>query len=124
MGFYGPLGMGSLDNYNNFVKIHWEVSSKDALMVVVIYLAIGFLLRNWQWAKSFNRGWVILWVTLPLWQAVIEYYSVRIYNRWAYAEAMPLIFGIGLSPLLQMLILPSVAIFLSRYLLSPNHNNS
>lgn len=113
MGFFGPLGMGSLDNYNNFVKIHWEVSLKDALMVAVVYLLIGFLLRNWQWAKTFNSGWVMLWLVLPLWQAVVEYYSVYVYNRWAYAPSMPLLFGIGLLPILQMLILPTMAILLS-----------
>lgn len=117
MGFYSSIGMGSLADYNNFVKIHWSVSLKDALMVVAIYLAIGFLLRNWQWAKSFNKGWVILWFTLPLWQGIIEYYSVHLYSRWAYAESMPLILGIGILPILQMLILPSIAILFSRHLL-------
>jgi len=56
----------------------------------------------------------MLWVVLPLWQMGVEYYSVYLYRRWAYAEAMPLIFGIGFSPILQMLILPSLAILLSR----------
>ena len=117
MGFYSPLGMGSLENYNNFVKIHWLVSLKDALMVVAVYWAIGFILRNWQWSKSFNRGWIMLLVVLPIWQFVVEYYSVYQYHRWAYAEAMPLVFGIGLLPILQMLILPTLSVFLTRHLL-------
>ncbi|MBI4992376.1 MAG: hypothetical protein HZB99_04125 [Candidatus Harrisonbacteria bacterium] len=118
MRFYSPLGMGSLDNYNDFVKIHWEVSLKDALVVVVAYLLIGFLIRNWQWVKTFNSGWIILSMALPLWQGIIEYYSVYMYSRWAYTGTMPLLFGIGLSPLLQMLILPSIAILLSRHYLN------
>jgi hypothetical protein len=122
MGFYSSIGMGSLADYNNFVKIHYGVSIKDALMVVVIYLFIGFLLRNWKWATSWNRGWVILWLALPLWQGIVEYYSVYFYNRWAYAESMPLIFGIGILPILQMLILPSIAILFSRHLLHNAEN--
>jgi len=127
MGFYSTLGMGDVSDYWNFVRIHWEVSLKDAFMVVLVYLVIGALLRNClpmgdvpkrqHWALSFNRGWIILLVVLPLWQAVVEYYSVYTYGRWGYAESMPLVFGIGLLPVLQMLILPSVAIFLSRHLL-------
>ncbi len=117
MGFYSALGMGDLSDYWNFVRIHWQVSLKDALMVVLAYLVIGFVLRNWSWPASFNRGWIVLLAVLPLWQAVVEYYSVYIYGRWGYAESMPLLFGIGLLPILQMLILPSAAILLSRYLL-------
>jgi len=118
MGLFSEMGMGIRSDYWEFVKIHWEVSLKDALMVVVVYLAIGFLLRNWQWVKSFNSGWLIFLLALPLWQGVVEYYSVYVYGRWAYAEAMPLIFGIGLSPILQMLFLPSVAILFSRHYLN------
>ena len=124
MPLYGEIGMGLRDNYLEFLKIHWAVSLKDALMVVAVFLAIGFLLRNWQWAKSFNHGWVMLWVSLPLWQAVVEYYSVYLYSRWTYMEAMPLILGIGLSPILQMLILPSLAILLSRFIWSNSTANA
>src|SRR3989338_8486004 len=114
MPLYGEMGMGLRDNYLEFLKIHWEVSLKDALMVVVAYLLIGYLVKNWEWAKTFNHGWVLLWISLPLWQGIIEYYSVYIYFRWEYAESMPLIFAIGISPMLQMLILPSLAILLFR----------
>ncbi|MDO8429978.1 MAG: hypothetical protein Q7S73_01255 [bacterium] len=124
MVFYSELGMGIRNNYIEFLKIHWAVSLKDALMIMSAYLIIGFLIRNClptgdvpkeqDWSKSFNLGWVMLWLLLPLWQAVIEYYSVYLYHRWAYAPAMPLIFGIGLLPILQMLILPSAAILLSK----------
>lgn len=117
MGFYSNLGMGDISDYWNFVMIHWQVSLKDALMVVLVYLVIGMILRNWFWAKNWNSGWAILIITLPVWQAIIEYYSVYIYGRWGYAESMQLILGIGLLPILQMLILPSLSILLSRHLL-------
>lgn len=135
MGFYSTLGMGDISDYWNFVLIHWQVSMKDALMVVLIYLGIGMILRNWFWAKpriarspdqphaadlglrSSNIGWAILIIALPVWQAIIEYYSVYIYGRWGYAESMQLILGIGLLPILQMLILPSLSVLLSRHLL-------
>ena len=118
MSLFSEMGMGTRSNYWEFVRIHWEVTAKDALMVVTVYLIVGFLLRNWQWVKNLNRGWVVSWIALPLWQGIIEYYSVYIYSRWAYSETMPLLFGIGITPLLQMLILPSIAILLSRHYLN------
>lgn len=116
MAFYSTLGMGDISDYWSFVRIHWVVSMKDALMIIFICLVIGFISKDWFWPKNLNKSWILL-LALPIWQAVIEYYSVYIYGRWGYAEFMPLLFGIGLLPVLQMLILPSVAIILSRHLL-------
>jgi len=127
MGFYSTLGMGDVSDYGNFLRTHWEVSLKDALMVVSVYLIISLILKNClpsgdvsqgqKWPLTWNSGWLILLLSLPAWQAVIEYYSVYIYGRWGYAEAMPLIYGIGIIPLLQMLVLPGAAVLLSRHLL-------
>lgn len=117
MRFYSPLGMGDVSDYWNFVSIHWQVSLRDALMVVLGYLVIGAILRSWNWVRNWNLGWLILLVSLPAWQAIIEYYSVYVYGRWGYAAAMPLVSGIGVLPLLQMLILPGFAMLLSRHLL-------
>src|SRR3989338_2418121 len=85
MPLYGEMGEGIRSDYLEFLKIHWRVSLQDALMIIAAFLAIGFLLKNWQWTRTFNKGWVILWLALPLWQGVIEYYSVYLNYRWAYA---------------------------------------
>ncbi len=111
MGFYSEIGIGSVSNYNQFVKIHWLVSLKDALMVVLVISLISLILKNWLWTERVNKIWLWLLV-LPVWQGIIEYHAVYIAHRWAYLETMPLIFGIGLLPLLQMLILPAVAILI------------
>ena len=118
MFLYSPVGMGSLDNYFVFLKIHWLVSIKDALMILVVYGLVSLLRWNWQWPQKWNWGWVVFLLALPLWQAAVEYHAVYLAGRWAYNELMPLIFGIGLSPILQMLILPSIAILISRHIFS------
>ncbi len=45
---------------------------------------------------------------------VMEVLSTQVWNRWAYAPAMPIIpgTGVGLAPVLQWLIVPSVALLL------------
>ncbi|NCN52963.1 hypothetical protein GW950_00690 [Candidatus Wolfebacteria bacterium] len=118
MPLFEEMGSGIRSDFNEFLKIHWNVSFRDTLMILTAYLLIGTVLRNWNWVKKFNNGWVAFWLFLPLWQGLVEYFSVYHLSRFEYAESMPLIFGIGLSPLLQMLILPTVAVLLSRHLLS------
>ncbi len=113
MPHYLSMGLGDYSNLVNFIKIHWRVSLLDALIVVVAYVFISLVLRNRGWIKNMNSGWVILLIFLPLWQGIVEFYSVYILSRWAYASSMPLIFGIGILPLLQMLILPGIAIILA-----------
>ena len=45
---------------------------------------------------------------------VMEVLSTQVWNRWAYAPAMPIIPGTGVAPapVLQWLVVPSVALLL------------
>ncbi len=43
-----------------------------------------------------------------------EWYNVYRAGAWAYAEAMPRVLGIGLTPLLQWLIVPVAMLMLVR----------
>jgi hypothetical protein len=47
---------------------------------------------------------------------VLEVLSTQVWNRWAYAPGMPIIpiADVGFSPVLQCLVVPSVALFLVR----------
>lgn len=47
---------------------------------------------------------------------VIEWISVYQLGRWAYRESMPLVFGIGLSPLLQWTVVPGIGMWWMRRL--------
>ena len=113
MIFYSPVGMGSLDNYFYFLKIHWFASLGDAAMIITGYLIITLVAQNRFWFKKYNNYWILFLLLLPTWQALIEYNALH-KGLWAYAPSMPLIFGIGVLPLFQMLILPGAALFLSR----------
>ena len=45
---------------------------------------------------------------------VFEVVNVYVAHRWSYASAMPLVLGIGLSPIAQWLIVPTVTLVLAR----------
>jgi hypothetical protein len=41
-----------------------------------------------------------------------EWFNTRVTGSWTYSPSMPLIFGVGASPLFQWLLVPGVLIFL------------
>ena len=43
-----------------------------------------------------------------------EFFNVHLVGEWGYAPGMPLLFGIGLTPLLQWVILPPLLVWWSR----------
>ena len=45
-----------------------------------------------------------------------EWYNVYVTGAWAYQPAMPLVAGIGLTPLLQWLVVPLSMLFIARRL--------
>lgn len=118
MPLYLSTGMGEREEYLTFLNVHWTVSIFDAATVLAAYILIGAIRRNLRWGlASDERGWAFFVFGLLIWQILTEYLAVYVYHRWAYAPAMPLVFGIGVSPLAQMAVLGPLAIFLIRHLL-------
>jgi hypothetical protein len=117
MGFYSQLGMGGTSNYWHFLKVHWYVSLMDAVMVVVLYFVVALIFKNNEWAKHPMRNNFVAMATAgAIWAIVIEYHAVYLTGRWGYDPLMPLlpILKVGLWPVLQMALLPSLAVYLSR----------
>ena len=102
------------------LRIAWSVFH-CTLGDVVIALA-GFALAaivlwraNWPTSRPWTGGVIIVIsaITFTTWS---EWYNVYRAGAWGYATSMPLIFGIGLTPLLQWLILPPVIVVAYRKL--------
>ena len=122
MSFYKFEGMGDISNYFNYVKVHWIVSFKDALITVCLYLVVGVLMRNMLWGRRFNgKRLATILVLGGLWSIAIEYYAINIAHRWAYAPNMLLLplLNVGILPVLQMIVIPIVAVLMSRSYLKP-----
>lgn len=119
MPLYLSTGMGERDNYIRFLSIHWRVSLFDALTIIIAYLLVGLIMQNIRWGITKNKiAWSVFILGLLGWQILVEYLSVYVYHRWAYAASMPLVFGIGISPLFQMIFLGALVILFSRQALS------
>lgn len=90
----------------------------DVLIAVGTYLLTAIVFRELDWPR--RRPWpagavaVALGLGFTVWS---EWYNVYILGAWAYAPTMPTVAGIGLTPLLQWLIVPVLTILLIRRLL-------
>lgn len=49
---------------------------------------------------------------------VFELLATRVWNRWTYSDAMPVLFGVGLAPVAQWLVIPPLVLWLVRPRLS------
>ena len=102
------------------LRIAWAVfhcSLGDVMIALAMFALAGMVLRRADWPAS--RPWaggaivVIGAMAYTVWS---EWHNVYRTGSWGYAAGMPLIFGIGLSPLLQWLILPPAMVVAYRKL--------
>ena len=88
----------------------------DGVIIGLIYVAGVFLFRERDWyvRMSASRWRALLTAGLTV-GVLVEWVGLRM-HRWAYADAMPLlpVVGVGLVPILQMLVLPPLVLWLCR----------
>ena len=83
----------------------------DILIALATFALASIVLRRVDWPAS--RPWsggIIVVIGAIAFTAWSEWYNVYRASNWGYTASMPLIFGIGLTPLLQWLILPPVMV--------------
>ena len=99
----------------------------DVLIAFVAYALTAFALGNWSWPLRNPLRGIVLATTLGLaYTAASEWYNVYLEAAWAYSERMPLVFGIGLAPLLQWLLIPPLVLIIVRRagaLIAPRGDN-
>jgi hypothetical protein len=85
----------------------------DTMIATLTYLAVALIWRQVNWPRQ--RFWMggMMLIAMGLGYAVFsEWYNVYRIGSWAYSEAMPLIYGIGITPLMQWLVVPGVMLVL------------
>lgn len=79
----------------------------DVAIALTLFALAGIALRQTDWPLSSPwSGGAIVTVGAVAFTAWSEWYNVYQIGSWGYTASMPMILGIGLSPLLQWLILP------------------
>lgn len=96
----------------------------DVLITLGIYWVVSFLSLNRRWFLDLKRekarfiGFIILGVGYT---SLSEWLNVHLFRSWGYDQIMPVIpwLHLGLTPLLQWVIVPPISLLLvRRYLLS------
>ena len=86
----------------------------DVLIATALFLFAAAILRDFVWpARRPWLGGTIIIVLGLIYTGFSEWYNVYQTQAWSYTEAMPLVFGIGLTPLLQWIVVSAlmVAVF-------------
>lgn len=96
--------------------IHPLVASlSDLLFIGFVFLLISFRKKQVIWIeKPEIPDYVLLTISGLVISALIEVINVDFLMRWGYKPEMPLVFGIGLSPLLQLAITSLISLEISR----------
>ncbi len=89
----------------------------DAAMILIIFFAVILLVKNKNWLLNLTLQNIFLTLIVGFIIALlVEQYALN-NDMWRYGEIMPRIplWDIGISPILQMLILPLVIFRLTKY---------
>lgn len=101
---------------------HWPAvrmctlaTAGDVAILLVAYGLVAAAVRRPWWLAAPTRGRTAGFLTTGLVvTAALEALNVYALGRWAYGPRMPLLLGIGFTPLLQRVVLPPATLWLAR----------
>lgn len=100
-----------------FVRMISYASFIDALMILIIFISGSIFWREFEWIKKYDSRKIIYTAIVGFLIAAIIEAKALFFKQWSYNELMPTIFGLGLSPLIQLSITGILAIVVSSVLL-------
>jgi len=99
--------------YVAWTRFHCTVG--DVLILLGAFWATAAVFRSWRWPATRGMGaagaFLGFGLAYTIWS---EWFNTSVREAWAYAPAMPQVFGIGLSPLVQWLVLPALLVLILR----------
>lgn len=112
-----PLFVGMLEMPRwDATALCLQAAAGDAVMIVIAFAAVALGARDRAWTLSLRFGHLSAFAFLAASQGLaLEWVSLRL-ERWTYGPAMPVdpVFGLGLAPILQWLILPLMILWAVR----------
>lgn len=91
-------------------------SFADMLIIQGIFAIVSLKNKNLKWIVSPSKSDYLLVVFIGLLLAIfIEFTNLNL-GRWAYTATMPTIFGIGISPLIQLALTGIISLIILKYI--------
>ena len=104
--------------YILWTRLHCTVG--DLLILLFAFWTTSLLFRTRYWISKGSGLAVVVFVSLGLaYTAWSEWFNTSIRLTWSYSPTMPTVFGIGLSPLLQWVIIPLILLLLMKKTATP-----
>lgn len=90
-------------------------SVEDAIMVLLIYLCFALIYKNPLWVQNLTLPRILLLMLVGTIGAIVAEMRHVSAGNWAYGKSMPLlpIVDVGLSPVLQFMLLPTLIYYWS-----------
>ncbi|MEX2055112.1 MAG: hypothetical protein WD972_02925 [Candidatus Andersenbacteria bacterium] len=105
-----------------FLHLITRVSLTDAVLITVIALLGVSIWRDWSWFTHPTTQQYSFFIAAALVVAIaIEIKGVYLFKQWSYSPLMPTLFGLGVSPLLQLAVTGLIAM---RWLRSAHEHGS
>ena len=118
-----PLFMAP--SHKGSVWLHCFGSSLgDGLMILMIFLAGCVVFGRRDWFVLPGPRYIFSTAVGAVLAVAVESIAVHVLQRWAYADAMPVVRGVklGIVPILQMVLLPPfIFLIAARVLHRPKH---
>jgi hypothetical protein len=109
-------GMATMPHWQG-VKECTVATAGDILISLVCFWIVAGSVRSRNWIQAPSRRQIDLFVASGLVITIgFEFLATRTLDRWEYSETMPTlpVFGTGLVPLLQWIVLPLLLVWFVR----------
>ena len=88
----------------------------DVLIATTLFLLAAAIMRDFAWPIHWPwRGGIIVILSGLAYTGFSEWYNVYQRHSWSYTDAMPLVFGLGLTPLLQWIVVSALMVAVIGY---------
>lgn len=96
----------------------------DTIMVLLLYFGFTVIFKNIYWIELLKWEQISILVLTGGIGAILSEIRHLSLGNWAYSDSMPIIpfFNVGLSPILQFMVLPALIYSLSFYCLKTTSN--
>ena len=90
----------------------------DVIFTGAVYLGIGLLKNDFAWIVRLNKKDILVLAAVGFFFALGIEWRALLFDRWSYANAMPIIpyLRVGLTPILQMMLLLPLSLYLTKRL--------
>lgn len=103
-------GYGALEGA---LPVYLFATIGDVGYTLLAVLIVALVKRDLGWIQKVALRDYALLASLGLMIAVFVEKKAQVLGRWEYTDAMPLLYGFGLSPLAQMTVLLPLSVYIS-----------